>query len=146
MLCLLSGIGSTQLSAQNKSIVTKDGFYTGIEWPVYCTDANGKIEQVDYLTGGIETEHHVGHWEKGVWVWCNTQYFGEIKSSSGEVFKIKEIYKTDITDGAAHIGTMAGHINLIGNKGTHYIMTLILDWNTFAILEIVKVVCPGSKE
>jgi hypothetical protein len=144
-ICLLLGFGLTQLSAQNKSVVTKDGFYTDVSWFVYCTDANGTPVKVDELTGGLETEHHVAHYENGVNVWCNTQYFGVIYGSNGEVFKIKETWKTDIIDAEARVGTVTGQINLIGNKGSHYIMTLILDWKTFSIVEIVKAVCPGSK-
>jgi|WetSurSiteA1Bulk_404760.scaffolds.fasta_scaffold57373_2 hypothetical protein len=145
LVCLLSGICLTQLSAQNYSYVNKGAIYTNISWPVYCTDENGIAVLVDNLTGGIETEHHIGHYEKGVWVWCNTQYFGVINGSNGEVFRINEIWKTDITDAEANIGTVTGHIDLNGNKGSHYIMRVILDWNTFSIVEVVNAVCPGSK-
>ena len=94
LLCLFSGIGLTQLSAQNG----KDGTGSVPErWtrefpiPVVCDGV-----QVDFLLAPLEW-HHVGHYQKGVWLWCYVQISGEAVSTSGsgEIFTVKLIGKQD---------------------------------------------------
>lgn len=135
LLCLFLGIATTQLSAQNKSFVDR-GVWVGYWIPAYC---NGV--QVDLLTG-TASYHHIGHWHKGVWIWCHTQYSGEVKSElTDEVFKVKEIDITDIIQADIFQGIVYSHVNLIGNNGTHYIMTLIFDWGTGEVLSVESTVC-----
>ncbi|MCU0362293.1 MAG: hypothetical protein MUE32_02955 [Bacteroidales bacterium] len=146
LLCLFIGIGLTELGAQNYSYVGKGKIYEDIVWPVFCTDENGEIILVDILTGGIEVEHHIGHVKNGVAVWCNSQYTGTIFGSNGEKFRIKEVWRTEIQVEAEYIGVVTGKIHLVGDEGTHYIMSCIVDWYSFTITEVTRAVCPGPKK
>ena len=138
LLCLFLGIGLTQLSAQNgkngtgsaTEKATWDTYYLDI--PVYCNN-----EVVDRLIGPVKM-YNVLHYNNGVFLWVNQQYDGEVTSSKPpyEVFTVKDICKYDMT---SYIGF--GHCNLIGNNGTHYILTymynIVTDKFTFD-----KCVCP----
>jgi hypothetical protein len=125
LLFLFLGIGLTQLFAQDSPLPKNgetgsvsdrfvwDGYYIPI--PVYCGS-----EEVDMLIGKVDY-HWVGHFQNGEHPWCHDQFFGEVISSkTGEVFTVKDIFKTDNFTG---IGT--GHINLKGSEGSHYILTYI---------------------
>ena len=143
LLCLFLGIGLTQLSAQD--IPLPPNGETGsvslyFEWygyfipdvPVNCDDV-----VTDFLRGDL-TYHQTSHFQNGVYIWCKQQVSGElISQNTGEVFKIKDIWKGDHI---AWFGT--GHINLVGSKGSRYLLTYTYDMlggeqtNTF-----VKAVC-----
>lgn len=137
LICMLSGIGLNQISAQNG----KDGtgstssyyVWDQFEMPVYC---NGVL--VDYLVGSV-AYHEIIHFKDGVWVWIINQDKGEaISSFTGEVFKVKENGRTDKGITSA---ILKG--NYIGSKGSHYIMTVLWDFITGEITYI-KTVCLGN--
>ena len=123
MLCLLLGIGLTQLSAQNGNNGTGSvsSYY---EWtPDYCIPIyNSTGTQIDLLEQGTVYFHHIGHFINGNFVWGKCQGFGEAESSTGEVFRVQEIDKCDLTE-----STGICHVNLIGNQGSHYIETFIIN-------------------
>jgi hypothetical protein len=136
-VCLIIGMALTQVSAQNG----KDGNGSEVEYntwdtywiPVYCDG-----EQVDLLTGSVII-HHIGHYQKGVWVWGRCQSFGEVVSSTGdppEVFSVKEI-ANDV------LGTGTVHVNLQGDQGSHYIASFTFD--ATGELTLVRAVCPGNE-
>jgi len=137
ILFLLLGIITTQLSAQNGkdgtgSVSAKsewDGYY--IDIPVNCGG-----EEIERLTGFV-TFHRVLHFQNGILIFATFQYSGEVTSAkTQEVFKVKDIFKADEI---AWYST--GHCNLIGDKGTHYILTYIYDLDT-DIFTIIKCVYP----
>ena len=143
LLCLFLGIGLTQLSAQNPKGNNQTGswseYFTVEGWTqgTYC---NGK--QVDFLVGTL-TFHHIGHCLKENWLWCKTQCVaGELVSigfedengikigGTGEVFTVHEIQKqvNNIQPGDIWLSVDVCRYNLLGDKGSHYIGTIIWDW------------------
>jgi hypothetical protein len=143
ILCLLLGMGLTQLSAQEIPLPPNgetgsvslyfdwDGYFIP-DVPVNC---DGVV--TDYLSGNL-TYHQTSHFQNGVNNWCKQQVSGElISQNTGEVFKVKDIWKGD------HIALFGtGHINLVGSKGSRYLLNYTFDMasgiqtNTF-----VKAVC-----
>jgi len=146
MLCLLLGIGLTQLSAQkgNDGTGSVSGYYVWDTFfqPVY---RNGVL--IDYVEGSISF-HRLMHFKDGALVWIKTQGFGEAVSVSnadlgftgtGEVFDIQSINRTvDMEMGISHL-------RLKGNQGSHYIMTFTMDFYTGEIT-YTGCKCPGSDE
>jgi hypothetical protein len=150
LLCFLLGIGLTTLSAQNgkNGTGTVTGSYTSDEfWPVYCGD-----KQVDYLVGPI-TYHYEAHFKDGKWKWSHGVGFGEAVSvgfkddnenligGTGEVFNVKEIDKKETPTSNYFVVKW----NLVGNKGSHYIGTLLLAVPSFEFTS-VRAVCPGNDD
>ena len=138
MLCLITGIGFTQLSAQdlppngNTGSVSHfwvwDGYYTDI--PVNCNN-----DDVDRLVGKV-TVHNIDHYKGGELVWVKQQFDGEVTSAlTGEVFKVKDILKAE-----APFANFPGHVHLVGNKGSHYMVFYVYDMNT-DIFSFIKAVC-----
>jgi len=140
-VCLLFGIGLTQLSAQ-KPDVTKTFSYTveqGYWSPLYCQNDQGVPVLVDVITGMI-TSRVVVHYENNLYQWYMLQWTGELMSSvNNEVFRIHESDKIDIPDS----GVYTYHFNLVGNMGSHYINFGILNMDDWTI-ECTKSVCPGK--
>ena len=111
LLCLLLGIGFTQLSAQSVSYYMEWDYWT----PIYCDGV-----QVDYVTG-TATAHVVEHYTDGELVWLKMHSYGEVTSESGEVFTLhNDQTKEDLTE-------VTWHFNLDGENGTHYIGSFY--WN-----------------
>jgi len=143
LLCLFTGLGLTQLSAQNGKNGTGaiNGFFEwdGYKQPVYC---DGEI--IDYLTGTVSL-HSVAFFKNNVVLFYNQHLFGEVYSTkTGEIFKLNEIDKCDQTSMLDFF-----HFNLIGNKGSHYIGFYIWDMaNDPEMLDFiyVKGVFPGNKK
>ena len=151
MLCLLSGIGLTQLSAQ--SYVNGTGaisyYYDWNDYyiPVYTPDG----DLVDLLLGPV-TMHTIDYYKNWEWIWRKAEYSGEIVSvgfedsngeiigGTGEVFSIKDIWKLDLLSA---IGP--GHFNARGNQGSHYLIKYIWDEPTLSFI-FVSAVWPGYKE
>ena len=127
LICLLSGVGFLQVFAQNDKNATgsfqEHLVYNDWGIPVFC---NG--QQVDLLIATIQI-HHIGHYLKGNWLWCKFHAFGNAVSTngSGEVFSVQEIDKqvNNIQPDGSWEWIDAEHVNLKGDKGTHYIGTLI---------------------
>jgi hypothetical protein len=141
LLCLLLGMASTQLSAQNSMNGTGsqpvkwvwDTYY--IDIPINCNEA-----VVDRLWGSV-TVHQIDHYKNGVIIWAKEQFDGEATSQkTGEVFKVKDIFEID-----AITWEMEGHCNLIGSYGTHYILSYIY-YSLTDTFEFVKATCPGNNK
>ena len=135
VLCLLSGLGLTQLFAQNGKNGTGSITYEYVWTPDYCVPVyNSNGVKVDILGQGTVFFHHVSHFVNWVEIWGKCKGFGEAISvgfeddygniivGTGEVFRVQEIDKCDLTE-------MLGvcHVNLIGNQGSHYIETFLID-------------------
>ena len=118
LICLLSGIGLTQLYAQGneKSSDTRSISHRtqGPFWfPVYC---DGVL--IDYLTATVDA-HYIEHYKDGVSVWLIGHVKDEFYSTSrDEFFKVLEIDKLFIPDPSIWVWAQT---NLIGDKGSHYI-------------------------
>ena len=118
-MCLLTGIGLTQLSAQNSNAnPNATGTYSVQFWfsstywsPVYCGD-----QMVDFLEGGEIIVHRIGHRVEGKLLWRIEQIRGEVTSVTGEVFTIRELDKTDAIEMA-----ITWKYNLHGSWGNHYL-------------------------
>lgn len=141
MLCLLLGIGLTRLSAQHGQNGTNgsysEHFISNFIIPVYCDGV-----QVDLLNSPLDW-HHIGHYHKGVWLWCYVQLSGEAVSTSGsgEIFTVKLIGKQDnnIQLNGDWLYVSYLHVNLQGSMGHHYIATFIMDYT--GAVEVIKAVC-----
>jgi hypothetical protein len=145
LVCLFVGIGLTQVSAQKGQDGTtgsySERFSSVFAFPVFCDG-----QQVDYLEGNLEW-HHIGKWLKGNWQNCYVQLFGELTSStgSGEVFRVKLIGKQDnnIQSNGDWNYFAITHVNLIGDKGSHYIGEFTMDYTGKFVS--IRSVCPGVK-
>jgi hypothetical protein len=125
MVCLLLGIGMTQLSSQNiKSTETRtyQGWFTAGYWsPVFCGD-----EFKELLQGGVVSCHYVMHYKDGNFKWEVDQIKGYVTSESGEVFQIKvEVDKWYLMGDDLWV---TWHTNLLGNRGSHYIGDVTVNW------------------
>lgn len=135
LVCLLIGISSMSVSAQEKANNgAEQGWYTTTFWsPVYC---NGEL--VDYLVGGELTVHFVFRYVNNGTALAKevSQAKGTVTSSSGEVFRVREIDKYLYTD---H-WEVTWHCNLIGDRGNHYIFSMTYNYQT-GELTVGKTVC-----
>jgi hypothetical protein len=139
LVCLIMGIGLTQLSAQSVKFTGTFDYWQ----PVYC---NGV--QIDWLTGttiysGIE------HYKDGVAIFQNYHNRGEVASGiTHEVFKVIETDKVFQLDQNSNFTTCIWHTNLKGDQGSHYLGTMTWDLIT-NIITVDKFVCvdngPGKK-
>ena len=143
LLCLLLGIGLTQVSAQNdkngNGALSLYGVWDWYWQPVYC---NGV--QVDNLSGTV-TWHAIFIHKNWVPMKSNAHYSGVVHGDwTGENFKLSETDKQDYIT-----GILTWHFNLIGDKGSHYIgsmtIDLINDPNGENII-IDKMICAGSNK
>jgi hypothetical protein len=142
ILCLLSGIGLTQLSGQNgQNGNGTDSFFwdwdINHEYGPYWIDipVNCDNNVVDRLLGEV-TVHQINHYKRGEQVWVKQQFDGEVKSAlTDEVFKVKEILKAETP-----LFIWYSHVNLIGNKGSHYKFFYSYDGNN-DILSFIKAIC-----
>lgn len=143
-LCFLASLAMPLLSAQtsqeNYSEVTV-WEWSGYWQPVYC---GGVL--VDELTGTLMV-HTVDHVKKGVWTSLVSHVYGEVTSTyTGEVFTDHEVDKC-----YPPLTLDTWHFNLIGNKGTHYIGSMKLDYGDYYdptddILTIDRLVCLDNKK
>jgi len=120
-----------------------------------CTPVNGSVSynytggyispltcggvQVDKIEGDVEW-HVVDHYENGKLEWSIYTPSGSLTSEQGEVFEIHESDKIMWSK-----GIYTFHANLIGNQGSHYILSGHADFATWEIV-FDKVVCPNGTE
>jgi hypothetical protein len=143
MLCLLSGMGLTQLFAQppvvpdgTKSVSFKFEITVPIWTPLYC---NGVL--VDNLGGTLKL-HHIWHYIDGVDIWCIVKAEGVLTGQhTGEVF----IYK-EITQRHFHYDNcfLTFHYNAKGDQGNHLTGSMTYDFCNDPNMEnlvINKAVC-----
>ena len=141
ILCLLLGMGLTHLSAQKGQDGTNgsfsEHFVSTFAIPVYCDGV-----QVDFLNSELDW-HHIGHFHKGVWLWCYFHLSGEAESTSEshEVFDVKLIgeQENNIAPDGNWLWDSDLHVNLRGNMGHHYIATFRMDYT--GIIEFKKAIC-----
>jgi len=115
VLCLLLGFGLTQGSAQSYS-------YWEV-WDQYAINVYCDGELVDNLTGetNVHTILHFNNQDE--LVWARQQFNGELTSNiTGEGFTVTDEFVFDEI-----VGTGTGHCNLIGDAGSHYILTYTWD-------------------
>jgi hypothetical protein len=144
IVCLFAGTTLGQLSAQNnqKNDITKSFVIRGTSEAyvlyVYCDGL-----QVDEMMVTTPFQN-VNHYQKGIWVWCNSWNIGEVTSlMTGEVFRLKDIDRITITDDQNLKGFVVDHVNLFGNNGSHYVASCIYNFPSWEIISIVKASCPG---
>jgi hypothetical protein len=83
----------------------------------------------------------VGHVKEGMHMWKNYSMKGEVTSETGEVFGVSEMGKWFITDS----WYLTSHINLKGDRGSHYIGTITFSLATGDITHSMAV-CPGTSK
>ena len=80
---------------------------------------------VDYdYVEGYYSMHTIVHIQKGEYKWFIFKCNATLKSNNGEVLKINDTEKWDITPIQPQIQTF--HFNIIGDRGSHYIA-----WGTY---------------
>lgn len=133
---LLIGIAVIPVNAQ-KPLDRGQYWWTASWWgPVYCGD-----EMVDYLKGGEIRIHTVFLWHPPKAGFYFDQIKGEVTSDmTGETFKVRgEVDKYYFVEETMFL---SAHVNLIGDAGTHYIESLILNLGTWPYeITVVKTVC-----
>ena len=157
LICLFIGNGITQLSAQNPpgseigkgaKITHSEDVYCGVE--VYCDSCtyeppkfNEKPDYIDLLTGYV-SETLIGVVGNGYMGFM--MIHGILTSNNtGEVFQFNYIDKAFFDSDAVEV---VERINLVGNNGTHYILTITfyfqLDIGWLRIFYDAN--CPPNKE
>jgi hypothetical protein len=122
--CLLIGITTLSVHAQDKANNADQGWVVGTYWaPVFCDGV-----MVDYLEGGTIMVHFVFRIFKNGKLLAKEidQVKGEVMSSSGETFTIREVDKFIYEDN----WVLTYHYNLIGDLGTHYTGTLTYNYSS----------------
>ena len=123
-VCLFIGMTSLSVNAQEKANKADQGWVEGTYWgPVFCDGV-----MVDYLEGGTISVPYVFRMFKNGKLRAKEvdQIKGEVMSSSGETFTIRETDKYSYENN----WFMTWHYNLIGDRGTHYTGTLTYDYGT----------------
>jgi hypothetical protein len=114
-LCLIFSITTTRTFAQSSEI---EKIHTYSEWGIehswFLVECNGVTIETFY---GDTEIHYVEHFKDEIYEYYIAQLKGEFTSKSGEVFKISEVDETRSNNGLSY------HGNLIGNRGTHYILS-----------------------
>lgn len=117
-------------------------------WPYYSTPLICNGIPVGSLNGELNV-HCVmfGHYNPDfpedlnefVFQWMIMNYSGSLTNpANGEIFKIKETQKV-----AAGLSSYTWHSNIMGNKGSHYII-FGSSLNEAPWFKIDKAICPGS--
>jgi hypothetical protein len=95
---------------------------------------------VDYLEGGDIEWHILDHYKNGELEWSIYKATGSLTiESTGEVFEIKESDKVDVLS-----GDFTFHSNLIGDQGSHYILSGSGLWVYPYTVTIDKANCPSQ--
>ncbi|MBA4409576.1 MAG: hypothetical protein Q8S54_03185 [Bacteroidota bacterium] len=120
LLAFLIILGSSKVdnvSAQGKSDPKKvTTAHTGSFYAVFDLWCGDKV--IDLLSGTMNF-HCTMQFENDVMLFMNMQYYGSLTGKTGEVFKYKEIAKFD----ASNVKYYKGHINAIGDKGSHIVIS-----------------------
>jgi hypothetical protein len=133
-MCLLLGIAVIPANAQKP--LTVQGWWTSFWYgPVYCDDV-----EVDFLIGGEIRIHTIMQFHPNKTDRRFDQIKGEVTSETGETFQIRgELDKYYYFEGTLFLEC---HVNLIGDAGTHYIESLIINMDTWPWeITVVKTVC-----
>jgi hypothetical protein len=142
LLCLFMGIGTIQLLAQNP---IPPGNKPGTGSVHFYENYDDISMDIPVICGGTEINHLVGSmvgfgrvfFKEGSPIFQNSWYKWEIVGNGGEKFKGQDTWKWNWEQFMGY-----GHINLIGDLGTHYILKYTWGDNGMEILEIT---CTGRK-
>ena len=137
LLCLLLGLGSAQLFAQNEQNGTGTDVYDfEVTWvskiPVIC---DGQLLDLISTPMGLICEVR-DHYNKGNWVWeislaNNYEFTSDL---TGEIFIGHGAYKDRVL---LEEGKDYFQVNLKGNMGSHYIIQMVYDiFNNWEIIEV----------
>jgi hypothetical protein len=135
LLCLILGNALTKVSAQSSEIEKNHSYsYTKVQYsffPVYCNNV-----LVETFKGDLNY-HIIDHYKNGVGEWGINLCEGEFTSKTGEVFRVNELDKYSIPTE----GIVTSNMNLVGNEGTHYILSIT--WNAWPRQDFIidKAVC-----
>jgi len=120
ILCLLSGIGLTSLSAQpavpegtKTTVFTSetDGYWGFL----YCNGV--KVDDIS----GTGTVTIINHYKAGKLVWYTMHFKGEASGTSGEVFEVNEMTNQVHVDADLNPIDYTAVYNYRGSFGNHYI-------------------------
>jgi len=147
VLCLLLGIGLTQLSAQPTNKKGIGSVSWDINGPGWYTDVWCDGVWIAYMEG-ISTFNIVDHYQNGVWQWRTMKICGvSTYSTTGEIYTFSEQDKIGIPDGAPKPNVWTSHANIKGDKGALYNISFIAiiddDWNTISIV-VKNATCTGN--
>jgi len=102
--------------------------------PLVCDDV-----QVGYISGWPVDWHVIDHYKNGEIEWSIYKASGSLTlKSTGEVFEIQESDKIFYSK-----GNFSFHANLVGNQGSHYILSGNFDPITYEVF-VEKAVCPNG--
>jgi hypothetical protein len=135
LLYFIIGIAMSKVSAQNSEIEKNHSYsYTKEQFsffPVYCNN-----DLVETFYGNLNY-HIIDHYKNGVKEFSINMCEGEFISKNDEVFLVNELDKYSIPT----VGIVTSNVNLVGNEGTHYILSIT--WNAWPRQDftIDKAVC-----
>jgi hypothetical protein len=147
-LCLILGISTFQLSAQNGKNGT-NGVVSFWETSDFGSDVIAEDGTVlDVLNGTLETHAQI-HFNDGVIFRIDYVSHGIVTSDkTGEIFKMIEIGKQPVSSWDPETGDPVGfdffRVHLIGDHGTHLMIEATLDFSTWETT-ITKILWPGDK-
>ena len=96
--------------------------------------------EIGTLEGGDIDWHVLDHYKNGEPEWSIYKASGSLTNeSTGEVFEIKESDKVDYNG-----GDFTFHSNIIGDQGSHYILSGTGLWIPPYTVTIYHAVCPGQ--
>jgi hypothetical protein len=145
LLCLILGIGLTQISAQVPPVT--DGTRS-LVWSAVYQDAGFQVTcdnvNFDILVGDI-TVKETDLFKDGIIIRGEAQFRGELTSqNSGEVFTLRDASKGwGPLDQFGFFSYGSYRWNMIGDKGTHYLADFSYGPD---YLTIEKLTCPGKSK
>jgi hypothetical protein len=142
LLCLLLGIGLNQLSAQHGRNGTGTITYNQTVECYILLENNGVF--IGEIAGDIEY-HWREHYVNGEITWLKASCEGELTNKfTGEVFRISELNKSiEPFDFETFDGYFWVHDNIMGDKGSHYILQCLWNFYTFDVINL-KLIIPGN--
>jgi hypothetical protein len=142
LLCLFLGIGLNQLSAQNGRNGTGTITYNQTVECYILLENNGVF--IGEIAGDIEY-HWREHYVNGEITWLKASCEGELTNKfTGEVFRISELNKSiEPFDFETFDGYFWVHDNIMGDKGSHYILQCLWNFYTFDVINL-KLIIPGN--
>jgi hypothetical protein len=123
-ICLLLGIVTTKLSAQTVNAIEPKWFDHYLE--IFC---NGV--QVDYLKNEGYDLRQSTHYKDGNYTWRTGKVNNLIYISEWT----DEVFKVQVKDGWNMKDNLyQNRTNVIGNKGSHYIIEIVCDGTTWELI------------
>ena len=146
LICLFSGIGLTQLSAQIPPPTNgKTGTVSFWETLSYPQEMIAEDGTVLYVLDATLSSHVQAHYKNGVIIQADYEAHGNaISKKTGEVFKMTEIGKQTFSSWDPLTGFDYFTVHLIGDHGTRLKGEAILDFSTWEYT-IIKISWPGDK-